>query len=249
MISIHALLAESDVSRSAYYSPPPNFYPRSPCGERPILHSSLRSSQLISIHALLAESDCNAHSSTSLIQHISIHALLAESDTSSVKVSVSGSTFLSTLSLRRATNGSAEEPNQACHFYPRSPCGERQEIDNGHETTLDISIHALLAESDLGRGEVVRRMSKFLSTLSLRRATSIGTLRTVSVRNFYPRSPCGERLGGMSDKLIGSVFLSTLSLRRATCRNGQSIKHRHISIHALLAESDIVMAVRLMFSL
>ena len=33
-----------------------------------------------------------------------------------------------------------------------------------------ISIHALLAESD-----------------------STGTLRTVSVRNFYPRSPCGER--------------------------------------------------------
>ena len=34
-----------------------------------------------------------------------------------------------------------------------------------------ISIHALLAESDLGREEVGLRMSKFLSTLSLRRAT------------------------------------------------------------------------------
>ena len=33
-ISIHALLAESDVSASAPPVPPDDFYPRSPCGER-----------------------------------------------------------------------------------------------------------------------------------------------------------------------------------------------------------------------
>ena len=39
------------------------------------------------------------------------------------------------------------------------------------------------------------------------------------------------------------TFLSTLSLRRATGRNGQNIERRHISIHALLAESDATDAV------
>ena len=35
------------------------------------------------------------------------------------------------------------------------------------------------------------------------------------------------------------VFLSTLSLRRATCVQFRDILFCHISIHALLAESDI----------
>ena len=43
----------------------------------------------------------------------------------------------------------------------------------------------------------------------------------------------------MSDKLIGSVFLSTLSLRRATSLNQLYIDRTAISIHALLAESDL----------
>ena len=57
--------------------------------------------------------------------------------------------------------------------------------------------------------------------------------------NFYPRSPCGERLPeGVKGKAHHSGFLSTLSLRRATrdSRNSQNINR--ISIHALLAESD-----------
>ena len=78
----------------------------------------------------------------------------------------------------------------------------------------------------------------FLSTLSLRRATeSIGTLRTVSV-NFYPRSPCGERPIGKSDKNDSCKFLSTLSLRRATNGHETAPYIVRISIHALLAESD-----------
>ena len=101
------------------------------------------------------------------------------------------------------------------NFYPRSPCGERRlaaaaqgcgagisihallaESDLVQETVIDpssISIHALLAESDLlVFGEVVT-VTAFLSTLSLRRATwCIGRL-LVARRYFYPRSPCGER--------------------------------------------------------
>ena len=39
-ISIHALLAESDLNRPAPLASRTNFYPRSPCGERPEIHQS-----------------------------------------------------------------------------------------------------------------------------------------------------------------------------------------------------------------
>ena len=58
--------------------------------------------------------------------HISIHALLAESDSVLGHELQDSGAFLSTLSLRRAT--------QAFHRYMKS---------------CHISIHALLAESDL----------------------------------------------------------------------------------------------------
>ena len=56
-------------------------------------------------------------------------------------------------------------------------------------------------------------MSKFLSTLSLRRATRFFD---VSLNYFYPRSPCGERLNKRCEFNGDNRFLSTLSLRRAT---------------------------------
>ena len=61
----------------------------------------------------------------------------------------------------------------------------------------------------------------FLSTLSLRRATNQRKIDQKRSSNFYPRSPCGERRGW------------TLNI------NGPM----KISIHALLAESDDVIAV------
>ena len=78
----------------------------------------------------------------------------------------------------------------------------------------------------------------FLSTLSLRRATQNRPRPSAGINNFYPRSPCGERL---VDTLIltGSMlFLSTLSLRRATWQTMTLEELEAISIHALLAESD-----------
>ena len=147
-ISIHALLAESDrvleVTRNAHT----DFYPRSPCGERPAIDVFLAVWAVISIHALLAESD----GVTVLgIQHrvgISIHALLAESDVFCFCLSVFDFLFLSTLSLRRATwPGLLARP-----FFI-------------------ISIHALLAESDVSFMLYDTSSLIFLSTLSLRRAT------------------------------------------------------------------------------
>ena len=56
----------------------------------------------------------------------------------------------------------------------------------------------------------------FLSTLSLRRATFAPQVVRVVLVNFYPRSPCGERLSHFSTLRGLLAFLSTLSLRRAT---------------------------------
>ena len=56
-ISIHALLAESDNQCKIDQKRSSNFYPRSPCGERPALFIGMDMEEDISIHALLAESD------------------------------------------------------------------------------------------------------------------------------------------------------------------------------------------------
>ena len=80
-----------------------NFYPRSPCGERPAFLCSVALKGRISIHALLAESDAEISESRYRRTSISIHALLAESD------------FKPPI-----------KPHRQEHFYPRSPCGERR---------------------------------------------------------------------------------------------------------------------------
>ncbi len=124
-ISIHALLAESDKLRNPSRPGKINFYPRSPCGERPhITHKS--ASSLPSFLSTLSLRRATWLRCWQLAaRDISIHALLAESDSRPI------------FFWRAKQN-----------FYPRSPCGER------HETTLykavetQISIHALLAESD-----------------------------------------------------------------------------------------------------
>ena len=124
-----------------------NFYPRSPCGERPDGLFFFGGRNKISIHALLAESDCTGYFRFSRMDIISIHALLAESDC-----------------------GCCARCRCWAYFYPRSPCGERRfakitSVSRGlflstlslrratYNATnrtwlLNISIHALLAESD-----------------------------------------------------------------------------------------------------
>ena len=57
IISIHALLAESDRQTPGEMVCGQNFYPRSPCGERPAEIAQAAARLAISIHALLAESD------------------------------------------------------------------------------------------------------------------------------------------------------------------------------------------------
>ena len=147
----------------------------------------------ISIHALLAESDEFLATLGKLRRKISIHALLAESDAFLPADRMSHQEFLSTLSLRRATRVIDIINNVIDDFYPRSPCGERlvprvkggeryiisihallAESDPsfcGLASNAGISIHALLAESDHPQTSNHPHNTKFLSTLSLRRAT------------------------------------------------------------------------------
>ena len=147
---------------------------------------------------------------------ISIHALLAESDVFSFCFSVFDFLFLSTLSLRRATVEEVSGDTWARDFYPRSPCGER--LDDSSLTSLAdvISIHALLAESDVYSSAPSRYSLTFLSTLSLRRATfQFLTLRFrffISIHALLAESDYFT-LPVLFRKLL---FLSTLSLRRAT---------------------------------
>ena len=101
--------------------------------------------------------------------------------------------FLSTLSLRRATVPYHERSGAQC-----------------------FSIHALLAESDWWRITALWPNTPFLSTLSLRRATATNTRARHLMTFFYPRSPCGERLDDVDGGDLVHFFLSTLSLRRAT---------------------------------
>ena len=80
--------------------------------------------------------------------------------------------FLSTLSLRRATAYCQGPFVLQTFFYPRSPCGERQFWEGIKDGQSNFSIHALLAESDHPKMSNHPHNTSFLSTLSLRRATT-----------------------------------------------------------------------------
>ena len=123
---------------------------------------------------------------------ISIHALLAESD------------------QKRHCKKSRKS-----NFYPRSPCGERQKVPQILGLASGISIHALLAESDHYGWSWYDDFTISIHAL-LAESDRSHELASHSRRYFYPRSPCGERLGLPATSLAHREFLSTLSLRRAT---------------------------------
>ena len=235
-----------------------HFNPRSPCGERPGCAGTVHRGHRISIHALLAESDGLRRKDLAL-RAISIHALLAESDPQAKRSACRKISNFNPRSpcgerpaLRRrgCTRGAISihallaEAIEArviawlADFNPRSPCGERLAISSVH--MLHIA---------------------FQSTLSLRRATIDQGCGVYEIMYFNPRSPCGERRKHNDWRLIVMAFQSTLSLRRATIRRSYGLRVRGfqstlslrrattgairslmqmlISIHALLAESDV----------
>ena len=133
-------------------------------------------------------------------------------------------------------------------------------VTDGYDRS-GISIHALLAESDYDTSSLMQCQAKFLSTLSLRRATA-GVWRDMTLEikisihallaesdtepcaestgpgYFYPRSPCGERqvtAGHGSHAPINFYPRSPCGERLVVVLH---IIAGAISIHALLAESD-----------
>ena len=100
--------------------------------------------------------------------------------------------FLSTLSLRRATLSKTIPRGGHINFYPRSPCGERQRAEIHASTQQEfLSTLSLRRATPVVPAELVTLV--FLSTLSLRRATIKPIFSKINTRDFYPRSPCGER--------------------------------------------------------
>ena len=202
-----------------------DFYPRSPCGERLQCHPPQPRPPFISIHALLAESDRSNAQSANTAAKISIHALLAESDNLRYCMPTGPRYFYprSPCGERRFTRHPI--PIFTIYFYPRSPCGERLTTAthttdapkflstlslrratydrNPHHGRTQISIHALLAESDVTGSESQKL-----------------------ILHFYPRSPCGERPATRRAPTPQPRFLSTLSLRRATGILGRRLWHR-----------------------
>ena len=213
-ISIHALLAESDISsRRASCSSVEYFYPRSPCGERragAVAHRE--GEQFLSTLSLrratrkihnfdknclyfYPRSPCGErrvqYGQTEDHSYFYPRSPCGERPFLAAAASFR-SVFLSTLSLRRATAGRRCRCQEPGHFYPRSPCGER-------------------LRSAWPRASKCR----FLSTLSLRRATDLS----------------------MAD--LSRAKISIHALLAESDKNQKLAEAQpEISIHALLAESD-----------
>ena len=215
-ISIHALLAESDGRTILSGADISDFYPRSPCGERPALCRYA----MVSAPHFYPRSPCGERPGCA-------------------SGNPARRPFLSTLSLRRATFFAIFKPQILTYFYPRSPCGERPALCR----YAMVSAPHFYPRSPCGErpgcasGNPARR--PFLSTLSLRRATFFAIFKPQILTYFYPRSPCGERRHWQTGQSRTRQFLSTLSLRRATVGDTPPCCGCMISIHALLAESDL----------
>ena len=78
----------------------------------------------------------------------------------------------------------------------------------------------------------------FLSTLSLRRATSQCRTLASGMYGFLSTLSLRRATHSKPTHMRTYLFLSTLSLRRATAHKRQKAQNKQISIHALLAESD-----------
>ena len=146
-----------------------NFYPRSPCGERPrAFPNSQAKLQFLSTLSLRRATCYSLRHSTScrhfyprspcgerpfekfegiMVTKISIHALLAESDPGKIRIF-----------------------DDIFYFYPRSPCGERHT-----RGSKKVKLNNFYPRSPCGERRFYPLKTlvilPFLSTLSLRRAT------------------------------------------------------------------------------
>ena len=239
LISIHALLAESDALIDRFAIKDKKFQSTLSLRRATAVNLRFTGMEQISIHALLAESDRSSFSMgtllsqfqstlslrrATLVRHcrpttraISIHALLAESDFSRQYQGNGFTQFQSTLSLRRAT---AAFPS----FYKGM---ERfQSTLSLRRATGTCIMCAWIApdfnpRSPCGERPTIIRFCLSLSRISIHALLAESDEITDTYRgkyqDFNPRSPCGERLAVFLVALSTMIpFQSTLSLRRAT---------------------------------
>ena len=215
IISIHALLAESDPGSLTQLLERKYFYPRSPCGERPLDRCNGQGPDDFYPRSPCGERP-KAQDEYKDTVTISIHALLAESDIADCTKFYAFGDFYPRSPCGERPMATASK-NRYLHFYPRSPCGERRMSRCTVAGSCRISIHALLAESDIN---VMRNMSvscDFYPRSPCGERPRRGGQASASA-NFYPRSPCGERHIAKYPRHLRRSFLSTLSLRRATAK-------------------------------
>ena len=148
------------------------------------------------------------------------------------------SSFLSTLSLRRATGGMSERLiGSVISIHALLAESDAKRFPALHH--IFISIHALLAESDCGCFERCRYWAYFYPSSPCGERRCLIIFRPVLASYFYPRSPCGER-PLIDDVSTGGKIISIHALlAESDKRNFASDPPAtRISIHALLAESD-----------
>ena len=191
MISIHALLAESDF---AY-------------GVMPV--SDVLFLSTLSLRRATLSFYANYRDLTFL------STLSLRRATSEINTRGSKKIFLSTLSLRRATSCTSIGRPKRLYFYPRSPCGERQQTQSLKVAPHGISIHALLAESDNAKRENQSGHCISIHALLAESDSSIEEVSKYVVISIHALlAESDSRSPFAMSRLVR--FLSTLSLRRAT---------------------------------
>ena len=217
-----------------------HFNPRSPCGERRLERSKAGKKWWgISIHAPRVGSDITGLENKITLDSISIHAPRVGSDAEGLCCLANEGAFQSTLPVWGATRGRAStvqcgfisihaprvgsdgkgtaQSKRILYFNPRSPCGERpktvttKKYQTKFQSTLPvwgatqvvvgelgtevISIHAPRVGSDVHQGQ-----------------------NYFDLKDFNPRSPCGERRGHRCVSTSLSSFQSTLPVWGATLK-------------------------------
>ena len=124
-----------------------------------------------------------------------------------------------------------------CHFYPRSPCGERQSIFKNN-----ILCSSFLSTLSLRRATFVKQKfntgSPFLSTLSLRRAT-VGDVWACRWPDISIHALLAESDNGYGQYCIRARISIHALLAESDKHHSLNLPSSPIiSIHALLAESD-----------
>ena len=216
----------------------------------------------ISIHAPREGSDAMKNGRIILAEIISIHAPREGSDQDVLQAGW----LLHGISIHAPREGSDGVEGTVGHnflfdFYPRSPRGERPWYAASAAVQGNISIHAPREGSDLLMVMGRNPSSRFLSTLPARGATVDADLLKHGGRNFYPRSPRGERHLDRRNRCLcihfyprsprgerparvrrtarPALFLSTLPARGATEPCALVFVRFHISIHAPREGSDL----------